>query len=117
MNEEVKLEEEIKLISEEDDMSDGDGTQREENIKKMLGVFPYKEMVKTEFAYPGFNAYKFLRVFDVGGEITINRKTFKNFAVYMKECLEHKEYVYGDWSPSSPADFLNPGRDVSIQST
>lgn len=46
----------------------------------------------------------------MGGEMTFNRKTFKNFGIYMKEVYEHKEYVYGEWSPSSPSDFLNAGK-------
>jgi hypothetical protein len=79
----------------------------------MLSTHPYKELFSTEFAYPSFNAYKFLKMLDLSGEFNFNRKTYKNFAVYIKECLEHREYEYSEWAPSPPTDFLNSGRYVS----
>lgn len=77
-------------MPEADDLPQEKQEQRQESIQKMLPNFPYKEIVKTQFAYPGFTAYKFLKLFDMGGQMTFNRKTFKNFGIYMKEVYEHK---------------------------
>ena len=46
---------------------------------------------------------------DLGGEFSFNRKTYKSFAIYIKECLEHREYDYSEWVPSQPTEFLNSG--------
>lgn len=51
---------------------------------------------------------------ELSGEFNFNRKTYKSFAVYIKECLEHKDYNFGEWGPSSPNDFLNSGKYFDI---
>ena len=88
--EEMKETEPTKIVPEEDDLKSEDIPEREAQIAKLLSEYPYKVIFQTEYAYPSFNAFKFLKTFEVGGEFSFNRRTYKNYNIFIKECLEHK---------------------------
>ena len=96
-----------------DDLKGEEVGERETKIKEMVSQWNYKELMECQLEYPSFNALQFLKLFEVGGEFTFNRKTYPTFALFMKECLEHRDCVYGDWSPARPLDFLNPCTNFS----
>jgi hypothetical protein len=55
-------------------------------------------------------------MFDNDQEMTLNRRSYRSFTYYMKDCLEHKDYDIGEWTPTVN-EFLNPGKKNLIQPT
>jgi hypothetical protein len=58
--------------------------ERLETINKSLTVFEYKTLLKSNFSSPGLNALKFFKLFDLGQELSYNRKVYKSFTHYFK---------------------------------
>jgi len=53
-------------------------------------------------------AFKFFKIFELNTELSYNRKTYKSFNYYLKECIEHRDNDISDWNPNIN-DYLNSG--------
>lgn len=82
----------------------------------MLSDCPYKQLHQAEFNFKGLDALKLFKLFEQGVEFSYNRKTYKSWAAYFKDLLEHKDYEIGEWTPQI-AQYLNSGKLVIIQVT
>lgn len=52
------------------------------------------------------NIIKFLKIFELDQEITINRTSYPSFTYYFKDINEHKDISIEQWNPN-PLDSIN----------